>query len=106
LPDSKTENTLTESTIKEGKIEWKKDQNKDGKWGCLIDRDQNYAFFQAGLTEDEQKYRDYFETEVENNLNDEIIEEKIDHLEIQMREDYKLQNYDFIDTQTRAPEDD
>lgn len=40
--------------------------------------DSNYAFFTGSLTEEEQKYRDYYETELEAFPEDEAIETLLD----------------------------
>jgi len=39
---------------------------------------KNYTYFFGGLTEEEQQYRDYFETELEIDPEDEYVEEKLD----------------------------
>jgi hypothetical protein len=36
---------------------------------------ENYTYFFGGLTEEEQMYRDYFETDIEQDPEDEHIEE-------------------------------
>lgn len=41
---------------------------------------ENYTYFFGGLTEEEQMYRDYFETDLELDPEDAHIEEKIDEL--------------------------
>ncbi len=43
---------------------------------------KNYTYFFGNLTEEEQQYRDYFETDVEFDLEDDYIEEKMDELHI------------------------
>ena len=35
--------------------------------------DSNYTFFVGDLTEEEQKYRDYYETDIEKNPESETI---------------------------------
>lgn len=42
----------------------------------------NFAFFFGSLTEEEQKYRDYFETDIENDPEDEFVEELRDEVKI------------------------
>lgn len=39
---------------------------------------ENYTYFFGGLTEEEQQYRDYFETDIENDFEDEGLEEFLD----------------------------
>ena len=36
----------------------------------------NYTYFFGKLTEEEQQYRDYFETDLEEDPDDEIMEEQ------------------------------
>lgn len=40
--------------------------------------DANYTFFFNGLSEEEQQYKDYFKTDIENYPEDEVIEQKLD----------------------------
>jgi hypothetical protein len=68
--------------------------------------DNNYTFYFGGLTEEEQKYRDYFETDLEKFPEDEKIEEQHDEMELLGEEAYKLENYDFQEMYTKNPEDD
>lgn len=68
--------------------------------------DNNYSFFYGELTEEEQRYRDYYQTDLEKYPEDENIEQKIDEFEVLSHEDYKLDKYDFQEGFTRGPEDD
>jgi len=68
--------------------------------------ESNYSFFYGGLTEEEQKYKDYFETDLENYPEDEGIEQKLDEKEILLSGDYDLKKYDFQESYARNPEDD
>ena len=43
--------------------------------------DTNYTFFTGGLTEEEQKYRDYYQTDLELNPEIEVLEEIVDKQE-------------------------
>jgi hypothetical protein len=38
----------------------------------------NYTYFFGGLTEEEQQYRDYFETDIEEDPEDDVIDEHLD----------------------------
>jgi len=58
------------------------------------------------LTEEEQKYRDYFQTDLEVDPEDEAIESKMDESEIVSSEHYQLKNFDFQELYTRQPEED
>ncbi len=55
----------------------------------------NYTFFLGGLSEEEIKYRDYFETDLEKMPENDILQEKIDDFKVLSQEEYKLENYDF-----------
>ncbi|EGR32106.1 hypothetical protein IMG5_096630 [Ichthyophthirius multifiliis] len=69
--------------------------------------DENYAFYTGNLTEEEQKYRDYYMTELENYPEDEVQEGLLDKQEILQQEGrYKLSKYDFQEQYTRNAEDD
>jgi len=39
---------------------------------------ENYTYFFGGLTEEEQQYRDYFETDLEQDPEDDFIDEYLD----------------------------
>lgn len=86
-------------------------ENHERREKRMLDRNNerwqsNYTFFYGGLTEEEQKYRDYFETDLENYPEDEEIESKLDENEIFATGDYNLDKYDFQELYTRQPEDD
>lgn len=57
--------------------------------------DSNYAFYTGSLTEEEQKYRDYYETELEAYPEDEAIEQLLDQQEVLLSGDYNPKLYDF-----------
>jgi len=42
----------------------------------------NFTLFYGGMTEEEQKYRDYFETDLEKNPDDEEMETRWDSNDI------------------------
>ncbi len=68
--------------------------------------ENNYAVFYGDLTEEEQKYRDYFETDLEMNPENEQIQEKIDEMKLLVEPEYQLDRYDFQETYTITPEED
>lgn len=68
--------------------------------------DNSYTIFSGTLTEEEQKYRDYFETDLQQNREDERLEEFLDRQEILADEIYSLRHYDFQEGYTVGPEDD
>jgi hypothetical protein len=39
---------------------------------------KNYTYFFGGLTEEEQQYRDYFQTDLEINPEDDFVDERLD----------------------------
>lgn len=47
-------------------------QRSQSRWS------NDYTFFLGGLTEEEQRYRDYFETDLELEADNEAREELID----------------------------
>lgn len=68
--------------------------------------DNNYTFFFGNLSEEEQQYKDYFQTDLELNPENEGIESKLDNEELLSHQDYRLDRYDFQEGYTRNPEDD
>lgn len=59
---------------------------------------ENYTYFLGKLTEEEQQYRDYFETDLEMDPDDEWLEEINDKRNLAMDGEFDPQLYDFIDT--------
>ena len=57
----------------------------------------NYTFFFGDLTEEEQQYRDYFETELEGEPEDDWMDEKYDEMEIARHGQMDPALFDFID---------
>lgn len=57
----------------------------------------NYTFFFGNLTEQEQQYRDYFETEIEDDPEDDWIDEKLDEIHIASQGQFDPALYDFVD---------
>lgn len=43
---------------------------------------ESYTYYFGGLTEEEQQYRDYFETDIENDPEDEAVDEFHDMTEM------------------------
>jgi len=58
----------------------------------------NYAFFFGNVTEEEQQYMDYFETDIENDIEDEFVEGKRDEYRIAQSGEFDPQLYDFVET--------
>jgi len=58
----------------------------------------NYTYFFGGLTEEEQQYKDYFETDIEGDFEDEALEEFYDRDHIANMPDANPKQYDFIET--------
>lgn len=60
---------------------------------------ENYAYFFGNLTEEEQQYRDYFETDLELDPEDPYIEDETDRAELAMRGgEFDPARFDFIET--------
>lgn len=68
--------------------------------------DSNYSFFTGGLTEEEQKYRDYYQTDLELNPELEVLEEMVDKQEQIDNDQNRLQRFDFQEMYSVNPEDD
>ena len=68
--------------------------------------DSSYTVFTGELTEEEQRYRDYFETDLDNYREDERVEEFLDRQELLGDYKYSLNKYDFQEGYTISPEDD
>jgi len=66
----------------------------------------NYTLFYGGRSEEEQKYIDYFETDLENEPEDEELEQRLDANEVFADGDYNIDKFDFQELYTRQPEDD
>lgn len=58
----------------------------------------NYTFFFGALTEEEQQYRDYFETDIEADPEDEYIESQRDEARIAQSGEFDPKLYDFVET--------
>lgn len=57
----------------------------------------NYTYFFGDLTEEEQQYRDYFQTELEADPEDDFIDEKLDEIYLAEQGKFDPARYDFID---------
>ena len=59
---------------------------------------ENYTYFFGGLTEEEQMYRDYFETDLELDPEDDYAEEQLDERALAAEGQFQFKKYDFIET--------
>jgi len=59
---------------------------------------ENYTYFFGGLTEEEQQYRDYFETDLENDPEDAYVEDWLDQTELAASGEFDPERFDFIET--------
>ncbi len=59
---------------------------------------KNYTYFFGGLTEEEQMYRDYYETDMENDPESELIEDKCDEADMLDSGDFDHAHFDFVET--------
>ena len=62
----------------------------------------NYTYFFGGLTEEEQMYRDYFQTDLEDNPENEKFEELQDEVDIANTGQFTFDKYDFIETSLQS----
>ena len=58
----------------------------------------NYTYFFGNLTEEEQMYRDYFETDLEFDDDDEGVQMRIDEAKLANSGQFDPKLYDFIET--------
>lgn len=61
---------------------------------------ENYTFYAGGLTEEEQMYRDYYESDLEEFPDEEFYNEKLDSNIIASRGEFKLDKYDLAEENT------
>ena len=78
-------------------------ENHDRREKRMIDRKkkrwvENYTYFFGGLTEEEQLYRDYFETDLEADPEDAFVEDFIDAKAIAEEGQFQFKKYDFVET--------
>ena len=59
---------------------------------------ENYTYFFGGLTEEEQMYRDYFESDLERDPEDDHAEEQLDEQAIAAEGQFQFKKYDFVET--------
>lgn len=59
---------------------------------------ENYTYFFGGLSEEEQMYRDYFQTDLENDPEDSYIEDFMDRKEIADTGAFDTKQFDFVET--------
>ena len=59
---------------------------------------ENYTYFFGGLTEEEQQYKDYFATDIEEDFEDEELEAFMDKERLADSPDMDPKQYDFIET--------
>lgn len=77
--------------------------NHDRREKRMLERKQerwtdNYTYFFGGLTEEEQQYRDYFQTDIEDDFEDENLEDFNDAAAIASEDHFNPARYDFIET--------
>lgn len=63
---------------------------------------ENYTYYFGGQSEEELQYRDYYETDIENDPEDEHIEEFDDMHEMNMQGDFNPKLYDFVETSLKT----
>lgn len=58
---------------------------------------ESFTYFFGNMSEEEAQYRDYFETDVENDPEDEFMEDKLDRMSLAQTGMFDPKLYDFID---------
>jgi hypothetical protein len=66
-------------------------QRRNERWS------KNYTYFFGNLTEEEQQYRDYFESDLDVQIEDEYVEEKNDEIHMAQTGTLNPNLYDFQD---------
>ena len=70
---------------------------------------ENYTFYFGGLTEQEQMYRDYYESDIEEFPDDNVYNNSHDSRQIASSSDFDMSKYDFVEENTnyevRSPAD-
>ena len=59
---------------------------------------ENFTYFFGGLTEEEQQYRDYFQTDLEIDPEDDYMEDLIDAEEMAYERQFDHKRFDFVET--------
>ena len=59
---------------------------------------ENYTYFFGGLTEEEQQYKDYFLTDIENDPENDAYDELEDRDRLAQSGEFDPKKYDFIET--------
>ena len=71
--------------------------------------EENYTYYQGGLTESEQMYRDYYESDIEEFQDNEYYNERLDSALLASTGQFDLNKYDLAEENTlrlnRAPAD-
>lgn len=57
----------------------------------------NYTYFFGGLTEEEAQYRDYFQTDLEQDPENDYVDEKFDDLHLAQQGQFNPALYQFVD---------
>lgn len=59
---------------------------------------KNYTYYFGNLTEEEQMFRDYYQTELEEDPDDERMEEMLDDMKIAQEKQFNFKRFDFVET--------
>lgn len=78
-------------------------ENHERREKRMLDRKRerwtaNYTYFFGGLTEEEQMYRDYFETDIEADPENDYIDNEVDKMNIASTGSMNPKLYDFLET--------
>ena len=66
-------------------------ERKSERWA------RNYTYFFGSLTEEEMQYRDYYQTDVEQNDEDDFVDERLDEVDMVANGQFNPALYDFVD---------
>lgn len=75
-------------------------QRKEQRW------DGQYPVYSGALTEEEMMYRDYFETDLDKDQQNDELDLLIDEQQILQEGEYNFDHYDFQEMYTHTPEED
>jgi len=66
-------------------------ERKQDRWS------NHFTYFFGDLTEEEQMYRDYFETDLELEPENEVLEEKLDEFRLLTSGEFDMKKFDFVE---------
>jgi hypothetical protein len=58
----------------------------------------HFTYFLGGLTEEEQMYRDYYESDIEADPEDDVLDEELDEASMVAEGQFQHRIFDFVET--------